>query len=186
MPAPPMVASDLADARDLAMAEHYAEQADDQLAMPAAPAAPAPAPTPAPAAPVAASGGLHDADDWLAFVASSELSGPARELAANSAFVAHADGVLRLALTDGFDYLQTDRSLQQLEQALTARFGGQRRIVFGTGQAQAETLHARQDRERNERQDAAQAAFLGNAHVRTLVEQQGARVVPDSIRPYQE
>lgn len=129
---------------------------------------------------------MRDGEDWLAFVASSSLSGPARELAANSAFNGHADGVLRLSLTEGFDYLQTDRSLQQLGQALSEHLGQAPRIVIGSGQAQAETLHVRQDRQRGERQDAAQAAFMGNPDVRQLVDQHGARVVPDSIRPYQE
>jgi len=153
-----------------------------QPAMPPAPSAPAPAA----AVVLAGTGQLRDGDDWLDFVSSSQLSGPARELAANSAFSAHSGGVLRLATTEGFEYLQTDRSVQQLEQALSAHLGQQPKIVFGSGQAQAETLHARHDRERGERQDAAQAAFMGNQHVRTLVEQHGARVVADSIRPYQE
>ena len=129
---------------------------------------------------------LVNAEDWLDFVASSGLSGPARELAANCAFTGHGQGVLRLVLADGFDYLQTDRSLEQLGQALADHLGQRPRIVLGSGQTQAETLHARQEREREERQTAAQTAFSANPYVRELVEQQGARLVPDTIRPYQE
>ena len=158
-----------------------------------APAAPTPAPVPAaveapraPAPAAAPHSTLDTAEDWLDFVAHSGLGGPARELAANSAFVSHADGVLRLALAEGFDYLQTDRSLDQLGQALAGLLGQRPRIVFDGGQAQAETLHARADRERGERQEAAEAAFMGHEQVRALIDQHAARLVPDSIRPYQE
>lgn len=136
--------------------------------------------------PAATGHALVNAEDWLDFVASSGLSGPARELAANCAFTGHGQGVLRLVLADGFDYLQTDRSLEQLGQALADHLGQRPRIVLGSGQTQAETLHARQEREREERQTAAQTAFSANPYVRELVEQQGARLVPDTIRPYQE
>lgn len=126
------------------------------------------------------------ADAWLDFVANSGLSGPARELAANCAFERLQGDVLHLVLPDGFEYLRTDRSTEQLAQALSDSVGQGPRIVVRSGQAPAETLHARDNRERGERQTAAQAAFMDHAHVRELVDQQGARVVPDSIRPYQE
>ena len=183
----PAPARPVASEQDEALAAQYAQADTDYPSPPLAVAAvPVQPRQPAPAPSTPAAGQLRDGEDWLTFVASSSLSGPARELAANSAFNGHADGVLRLSLTDGFDYLQTDRSLQQLEQALCDHLGYSPRIVFGSGQAQAETLHARQDRQRGERQSAAQAAFMDNPDVRQLVDQQGARVVPDSIRPYQE
>ena len=60
-------------------------------------------------------------------------------------------------------------------------------MVIQTGEAvQAETLNARRDRERDSRQSAAEAAFLNDPAVKRLVEQHGARVVPDSIRPVDE
>ena len=133
-----------------------------------------------------ASGALASADDWLDFVADSGLSGPERELAANCAFERATPEAIHLVLPEGFDYLKTDRAAAQLEQAVSQRLGQSPRILIRIGQAQAETLHDRQERERGERQTAAQAAFLDHAQVRGLVEQHGARVVPDSIRPYQE
>ena len=154
---------------------------EQRVPAPASAAVPLP-----PAQSTMTAGRLDNAEDWLDFVADSGLGGPARELAANSAFVSHADGVLRLVLAEGFDYLQTDRSLQQLGQALAGRLGRAPRIVVGSGQAQAETLHARTDRERGERQEAAEADFMGHEQVRALVDQHAARLVPDSIRPYQE
>ena len=128
---------------------------------------------------------LESAEQWLDLVAASGLSGPSRELAANAAFVAYRAGVLRLALPPGFEYLQSERSLAALAQALAQALGSAPKIVVETGQVQAETLHARADRQRGERQNAAEAAFMADPQVQHLLAQ-GARVVPDSIRPLEE
>ena len=55
----------------------------------------------------------------------------------------------------------------------------------GSGAVASDTLHARNERVRDERQGRAETAFHDDPHVRRLMEQ-GARVVPDSIRPIQE
>ncbi|QNH13706.1 DNA polymerase III subunit gamma/tau [Xanthomonas sp. SI] len=130
---------------------------------------------------------LHAAEDWLELVADCGLTGPSRQLAANSAFVSHADGVLRLSLSPGFEYLQSERSLGELAAALADALGSRPKIVIESGIAvDAETLHERSHRQRGERQSAAETAFLQDPAVQALIQQQGARVVPDSIRPYQE
>ena len=157
-------------------------------------AAPAPAVTAAPTSTPAASPSvlaegtrIVDSEDWLRRVAACELKGPARELAAHSAFVDHADGELTLALPAGFEYLRTERSSGDLAAALAVGLGAAPKISFRTGQdiggSQAETLNQRRDRERDSRQYAAEQAFLNDPGVRALIEQHGARVVPDSIRP---
>lgn len=130
---------------------------------------------------------IDDAEDWLRRVAACDLRGPARELAAHTAFVSHADGVLTLLLAPGFEYLRTERSIGALAAALAASLGAEPQVVIQTGEAvQAETLNARRDRERDSRQSAAEEAFLNDPAVKRLVEQHGARVVPDSIRPVDE
>ncbi len=128
---------------------------------------------------------LGSAEQWLDLVAASGLSGPSRELAANAAFVAYRGGALRLALPPGFEYLQSERSLAALAQALAQALGSVPKIVIETAEVQAETLHARADRQRGERQSAAEAAFMADPQVQHLLAQ-GARVVPDSIRPFEE
>ena len=153
---------------------------------PAAAAAPTSVPAPSPSVPAEGTR-IVDSEDWLRRVAACELKGPARELAAHSAFVDHADGELILALPAGFEYLRTDRSSGDLAAALAIGLGAAPTISFRTGQdmagGQAETLNQRRDRERDSRQDAAEQAFLSDPGVRALIEQHGARVVPDSIRP---
>ncbi|WP_440985717.1 DNA polymerase III subunit gamma/tau [Xanthomonas sontii] len=130
---------------------------------------------------------LHSAEDWLELVADCGLSGPSRQLAANAAFVSHAEGVLRLSLSPGFEYLQSERSLGELAAALADVLGQRPKIVIESGIAvDAETLHERSHRQRGERQNAAETAFMNDPAVQALIQQQGARVVPDSIRPYDE
>jgi len=197
-PAAPQAASRNDDDLPPWMEETAAAQARDDAAeaMPAAPRQAPPSPfraegiAIAPPAPAAAPAGnppraLETAEQWLDLVAASSLSGPSRELAANAAFVGYRNGVLRLALLPGFEYLQSERSLGALAQTLAQALGSAPKIVIETGNAEAETLHERADRQRGERQNAAEAVFMADPQVQHLLAQ-GARVVPDSIRPFEE
>lgn len=184
-----------ATARDEAMAAEMA------MPEPSPPVIETPAPAPAPVLPAAAARptgiaiepapatqagrALNDAEQWLDLVADSGLSGPSRELAANAAFVSFQHGVLRLALMPGFEYLQSERALNALAQALSQALGSTPKILIETGNVQAETLHERADRQRGEQQHAAEAVFMADPQVQQLL-QQGARVVADSIRPFKE
>ncbi len=196
-----------AEDRDEALA---AEMASPDAAMvapweapPARPSAPAPvvAPSPAPRpqgiaiapsaspAQVAAAGApitLASPEAWLELVAQSQLNGPSRQLAAHAAFISFQQGVLKLAVSPGFEYLCSDRSLAALTDALSGPLGQTPRIVIEHGNAEAETLHQRSDRQRGERQQAAEAAFMADPQVQLLIQQHGARVVADSIRPFDE
>ena len=154
----------------------------------AAPAATSPAP--APVEPAAAAAALRhsgtpvaDAEDWLQRVAGCDLRGPVRELAAHAAFVSHGDGVLTLALAPGFEYLSSGRASAELAAALAPTLGAAPQIAFRVDEAPAETLNGRNERQRDSRQSAAEQAFLNDPGVKRLIEQHGARVVPDSIRP---
>ncbi|WP_372362458.1 DNA polymerase III subunit gamma/tau [Xanthomonas sp. NCPPB 1325] len=148
-------------------------------------AAVSPAPSTDAAAPID-DGRIADAEQWLELVTRSGLNGPSRQLAANAAFIGHRDGVLRLALAPGFEYLNSERSIANLAQALAPVLGDTPRIVIETGNADVETLHERANRQKGERQSAAEIAFINDPNVQQLIQQQGARVVPDSIRPYDE
>ncbi|GHD70123.1 hypothetical protein GCM10007164_14330 [Luteimonas padinae] len=164
------------------------QRAEAPRAPAAAPARPSPPPaaaapvSPAPAGAMAAS---LDAGTWPDLVAALDLRGPVRELAASSAFIAREGEVLRLSLPESDDHLRAPFLVQQLAAALGARWGAPPQIRFEAGAPAGDTLHARNERVRDERQGAAEAAFHNDPHVRRLVEQ-GARLVPDSIRPIQE
>lgn len=181
---------------DAAMVAPWEAPAARQAA-PAPVAAPSPTPRPqgiaiAPsAAPsqAAAAGApitLASPEAWLELVAQSQLNGPSRQLAAHAAFISFQQGVLKLAVSPGFEYLCSDRSLAALTDALSGPLGQTPRIVIEHGNAEAETLHQRSDRQRGERQQAAEAAFMADPQVQLLIQQHGARVVADSIRPFDE
>lgn len=134
----------------------------------------------------AAVAGIADADHWLALVASSRLTGPSRELAAHAAFSGYGDAVLRLSLAPGLDYLRTDRSVGELAQALAAALGQAPRIVFESAADHGDTLAQRHARAQDARRSLAEESFMNHPDVQRLIRQQGARVVPDSIRPFDE
>jgi DNA polymerase-3 subunit gamma/tau len=126
---------------------------------------------------------LASAEDWLSLVASAGLKGPVRELAAHCAFCGHAEGVLSLSLPDSFEHLRSDGLVRQLARALAGPLGEEPRIRFESARAAGgETLHARTERERGERQAEAESAFLADPVVAGLLSQ-GATVLPDTIRP---
>ncbi|TXI50091.1 MAG: DNA polymerase III subunit gamma/tau [Lysobacter sp.] len=128
-----------------------------------------------------------DHERWLDLIARSGLRGPARELAAHAAFLGYADGVLRLSLSPDDDHLRTPTLTKALTDAMSAQLGGPVQIKLDTGKAaQVETLHQRNERQRDAKQTAAEDAFLAHPDVQRLMTQQGAKLVPDSIRPYDD
>jgi DNA polymerase-3 subunit gamma/tau len=129
---------------------------------------------------------IADADHWLALVASAQLTGPSKQLAANAAFSSYGDAVLRLSLAPGFEYLRTDRSIGDLAQALSAALGHAPKIVFEALSDHGETLAQRDARAQDARKSSAEDNFMNHPDVQRLIQQQGARVVPDSIRPFDE
>ncbi|CAD0347376.1 DNA polymerase III subunit gamma/tau [Xanthomonas hortorum pv. cynarae] len=185
-PQPVAVAPEAAVAPPVAtVAPALAADAAPAVATPSATAVSAASPTSDPSV-LLDDGQIADAEQWLELVTRSGLNGPSRQLAANAAFVSHREGVLRLALAPGFEYLNSERSIANLAQALAPELGNTPRIVIETGSADVETLHERANRQKGERQSAAETAFMNDPNVQQLIQQQGARVVPDSIRPYDE
>jgi DNA polymerase-3 subunit gamma/tau len=143
---------------------------------------------PALAAPVAESSvaAIATAEDWLQFAGNSGMKGAARQLAENAAFVGYGEGVLRLSLEAGFDYLRSEKSLAELSNTLASKLGAAPRIVFDHALGESETLQQRSHRERTLRQSADEENFMNNPDVQRLIQQHGAKLVPDSIRPFDE
>ena len=120
-------------------------------------------------------------------MANSGLRGPARELAAHSGFLGHADGLLRLSLSQADEHLKGPALVKMLADALASQLNAPLQIRFELAQdaPAGETLHQRGERERDARQAAAEDAFINDPDVQQLV-QRGARIVPDSIRPFDD
>jgi DNA polymerase III subunit gamma/tau len=130
--------------------------------------------------------GITDAETWLYFADNSGLKGAARQLVENAGFAGYEAGVLRLWLEAGFDYLRSERSVKELTDAIAQRYGAAPKLVFVAAAPATETLKERGHRQRSEQQNAAEEAFMNHPDVQRLIQQHGAKVVPDSIRPFEE
>jgi DNA polymerase-3 subunit gamma/tau len=142
------------------------------------------APPPPPAAELITRASLAnlDADGWLELVARSGVRGPAAQLAAHSGFVSYADGVLRLSLSPADEHLKGPAMVRMLATALQPQLGVMPEIRFALAEPSGDTLHVRNERQRDARQAQAEEAFMNDPDVRGLLDR-GARVAPDSIRP---
>ena len=169
-----------------------------QAAAPVAPVPPSPpqpaarpvvtddaAPPPAPPAAMPAANAMlvTDSEHWLELVRRSSLRGPARLLAEHAAFIAHADGVLRLTLAPGDEHLQSPSLVLQLGDALSSLLGGAVQLRFEAGEPRGDTARVRNAREREEKQVVAEQGFAADPDIQRLVQVHGAQIVPDSIRP---
>ena len=136
-------------------------------------------------APVAQGADIVDDVAWHALVAASSLRGPARLLAEHAGFVGYANGVLSLSLSPTDEHLRGDAMVKMVSDALASTLGAAPQIKF-VDAAKVESLHQRNERARDERQAAAESLFMGDPDVQRLISQHGAKVVPDSIRPFDE
>ncbi len=164
----------------------------------AAPVVASPSPAPpresaapaAPAEPTRAAfiheAGIADADAWHAIVAGTSLRGPARLLAEHAGFVGYSDGVLSLSLGPDDDHLRGNAVVGLVAEALATALGAAPQIRFVEGTRPAESLHQRNERARDERQSTAESNFMNDPDVQRLISQHGGKVVPDSIRPYDD
>ncbi|MBB5207035.1 DNA polymerase III subunit gamma/tau [Chiayiivirga flava] len=132
---------------------------------------------------------LRNNDDWLDALRATSLRGPARTVIDHATFIAYVDNTLRLHLPPAQDIFRNPALDAQIAAALGDVLGTPPRLEFTTaaprGAAGAETLHHRTARERDQRQVEAEAAFANDPTVQRLM-QNGARIVPDSVRPLDE
>ena len=156
--------------------------------------APGPSAERAPAAVPAATSAavpISSHDDWLDALQRHAVSGPAGQLAAHARFVSGDAEGLTLSLAPDGSAMRTDISLRRLAEALAPLYGRAPMLRFvdapsATPDAmQAETLFDRQQRQKSERQQDAEARFHSDPVVQQFLAQ-GAKVVDGSIRPIEE
>ena len=129
---------------------------------------------------------IADADAWHRLVAESALRGPARLLAEHSVFIGYDGSVLRLALPASDEHLKSSALITMMANALVPALGEAPQIRFENAPAHGESLRERNERARDERQSNAEAVFMSDPDVQRLIAQHGAKIVPDSIRPFDE
>ena len=126
---------------------------------------------------------VTDTEHWLELVAQSSLRGPAKLLAEHASFVAHSEGVLRLALEPAQEHLKSPSLVLQLCDAIGRLLGGEVKVRLEAGESRGDTAHRRNVRARDVRQSEAEQGFTDHPDIRRLVQEHGAKIVPDSIRP---
>ena len=150
-------------------------------------AAPAAPPTSKPVAATAAAAARvplpADPADWPAFVASLELNGMARELAAQTEMRRLEGAVLTLALPAAHQHLAGRTYADRLKSALEQATGARLLLAFEVGEAATDSLAVRNAREKGEAKARQEAAFREEPFVRDVVTRFDARVRPDSIKP---
>jgi DNA polymerase-3 subunit gamma/tau len=120
---------------------------------------------------------------WAAIVEALELSGAARQLASHCILLGRSEGVVRLALDPQVAAVQTQAQVDKLSQALSAYFGSTHRVAIERATPEAVSPAREREREAEQRQIAARAAFGADPTVQALQQQFAASINPDSIRP---
>ncbi|GLQ48631.1 DNA polymerase III subunit gamma/tau [Dyella flava] len=157
-----------------------------QSVRPAAAPAPNPGASREPAAPVqrvADAGGLPD---WEALIQRADLRGPLGQLAQNSALHGREGNTLVLALQPMYMHLAVEPMVGQMAERLSEVMGQPIKLRFvGDSQGAAHTPAARAAVARSEAQSAAEASIEADPMVQALKREFGARVVPQSIKPFE-
>jgi len=164
-----------------AVAEPVAASRDEPEAVLAEPAA-AVAPAVPARAPVAAnSGAPGDFDgDWLRLVSLLPLAAMARELARHSVLTSWEKGLFKLALPQDKRPLATQK--ERLAGTLTEYFGRTVKLDIELMDNVGESVAVRDNRIKDEKQAAAEAAFMADPAVQVLLSEGGGRVRAGSIQ----
>jgi DNA polymerase-3 subunit gamma/tau len=130
----------------------------------------------------AAAASLPGPAEWPLLARGLPLAGLARELAAHSELLGCDGDTLRLRVAIK-SYAEA-ANVERLRAALTRHFGRPVRVSVEVGStAGAVTAAAQAEQQRNERQKAAEQAILSDPFVQELIENFGAQVEPQTIRP---
>ena len=121
--------------------------------------------------------------EWAALVAQLRLDGMVRQLAVNSALMAHVGDTFHLTLASTHRSLHSKRLEERLQQALEEYLGRPVKLAFSAEEAVAATPAALEAQQRDQRQRAAEQAIEHDANVQALQQAFNARILPDSVRP---
>ena len=104
-------------------------------------------------------------------------------LAKQCEFQSYADGILELTLPAAQKHLAEKAFQEKLKLELLPHFGVGLRLNIRISDVAGKSLAAVEDRERSDRQVAAEAAILSDPFINNLRQEFGAEVVPSMIRP---
>jgi DNA polymerase-3 subunit gamma/tau len=152
--------------------------------------APRAAPAPVAAAPVASREPVvRDANGlphWDSLIEQANLRGPLGQLAQNAALRGREGQTLILALQPAHMHLAVEPMMGQMEDRISQALGERIKLRFTEERTVAsETPAARAANAREAAQSAAEQAIDEDPLVQSLKREFGARVVPQSIKPFE-
>jgi DNA polymerase-3 subunit gamma/tau len=121
--------------------------------------------------------------DWGAITAAMNINGFVRELANNLWMEKREGDSFQLVIDPAHGQLLNKDREDSLRAALTALVGREVRISIRADKAGGDTPAREKQRQKDERQQAAEQSIHNDPNVRKLVDQLDARVLPASIRP---
>ena len=119
--------------------------------------------------------------NWPALVERLPVQGLPRQLAATAELVAHEGDLFRLRVPNRT--LAEGKNIDRLRDGLSQFFGRPVRVSVDIGSTAGPTAASLAEQARAERQRRAEEAIRNDPTVRQLIDQFGARIDPDSIRP---
>jgi DNA polymerase-3 subunit gamma/tau len=137
--------------------------------------------TPPPARPAREEAPLAFDGDWPGLVARLSVQGLPRQLAAVAELVGHEGDSFRLRVPTRA--LAEPSNVERLRNGLAQHFGRPVRLHVEVGATQGPTAAGLAEQARAERQRRAEEAIYGDPFVRQLIDNFGAQVDPNSIRP---
>ncbi|KAA0068811.1 DNA polymerase III subunit gamma/tau [Rhodanobacter sp. T12-5] len=146
----------------------------------------APTPTPAPVAAAPVARDAHGLPDWESLIERAGLRGPFSVLAQNAVLRERDGQTLVLALQPAHMSMAVEPMVSQMEERVGNALGERIRLRF-VSQDQAagvQTPAARAAQARDSAQAAAEQAIEDDPLVQALKRDFGARVVPQSIKPF--
>jgi DNA polymerase-3 subunit gamma/tau len=124
-----------------------------------------------------------DLNDWTSLIDAAGLKGTVGQLARHSSLVAIDASVVRLSLKPMHEHFNLPAVAATLEQKLSALLGRPLKVRFEKTTGAHEVPAEAAQRERSERQLAAEESLAGDPGVQSLLREFGGRLVGESIRP---
>ncbi|MDY0055036.1 MAG: DNA polymerase III subunit gamma/tau [Methyloversatilis sp.] len=120
--------------------------------------------------------------DWHALVDTLEVAALSKQLAHQSEWLASEGETIRLRLSRDMAHLITSGQ-DKLRAALQTRLGVNVRLHFEQGDPVGQTVAQRLNAEQRARHEQACASMKNDPFVQQVIEQFGARLIEDSIKP---
>jgi DNA polymerase-3 subunit gamma/tau len=168
------------------MPEPAKERPAPRSSEPSAPTRAEPAPVSAAPAQASVSLDARGLPHWDSLIAQAGLRGPMGQLAANAALRERDGQTLVLALQPVYMHLAVEPMVGQMEERVSQVLGERIRLRFVNDQSSGvETPAARAANARSAAQSAAEQAIEEDPLVQSLRREFGARVLPQSIKPFE-